>query len=431
MICNCQHVMQNLKCIIKNFIVNFTIKLEQISKNSKILFIAYKFYLKMLSLISVYPYKVINHHMYAKKHTNSSMHIIQENRIGFTSNSVFGHETPDYSLIPVEMPDLYYVKHENVKIHGNSDFIINKDENVVINDFAYQMSEKFDNKDGILLKQKGDLLLLRFNDKIIDKFIDSGIMISGKFSSNYYHVIYEILIKLLLINKTDIPDNVPIIVDSIIYKVNSFKRIFETLCPSNRQVILIDRHEAYKFKTIYWLSSINTIPPHIKNLYQIDVKDIAFDLAYINILREKLIFLNSNKIFPKKIFLKRKKNSRRNFNEDEIVEFLKKYEFAALAPESYTFGDQIAMFNNADFIIGGSGAAMSNLLFCNRGCKIICIQSRRTNYPLFTTIAYSQGLEMKYCIGSPLKSSKINDIHASFRLNTNDLEETIKSFYVD
>ena len=85
--------MQNLKCIIKNFIVNFTIKLEQISKNSKILFIAYKFYLKMLSLISVYPYKVINHHMYAKKHTNSSMHIIQENRIGFTSNSVFGHET--------------------------------------------------------------------------------------------------------------------------------------------------------------------------------------------------------------------------------------------------------------------------------------------------------------------------------------------------
>ena len=186
----------------------------------------------------------------------------------------------------VEMPDLYYVKHENVKIHGNSDFIINKDENVVINDFAYQMSKRFDNKDGILLKQKGDLLLLRYNDKIIDKFIDSGIMISGKFSSNYYHVIYEILIRLLLINKTDIPDNVPIIVDSIIYKVNSFKRIFETLCPSNRQVVLIDQNEVYKFKTIYWLSPINTIPPHIKDPYKLDVKDIAFDLAYINILRE-------------------------------------------------------------------------------------------------------------------------------------------------
>ena len=38
---------------------------------------------------------------------------------------------------------------------------------------------------------------------------------------------------------------------------------------------------------------------------------------------------------------------------------------------------------------------MSNLLFCNRGCKVICIKSRRTNSPLFTTIAYSQGLEMK------------------------------------
>lgn len=431
MSCNCQHVMQDLKYRLLDFIVNFTVRLEQISKHNMILYIAYKSYLKMLSLIRLYPYKVINHHMYAKKHSNSSMHIIQENRIGFTSNSVFGHETPDYSLIPVEMPDLYYVKHENVKIHGNSDFIINKDENVVINDFAYQMSKRFDNKDGILLKQKGDLLLLRYNDKIIDKFIDSGIMISGKFSSNYYHVIYEILIRLLLINKTDIPDNVPIIVDSIIYKVNSFKRIFETLCSSNRQVVLIDQNEVYKFKTIYWLSPINTIPPHIKDPYMLDVKDIAFDLAYINILREKLISLNSNKMFPKKIFLKRKNLSRRNFNEDEVVEFLKKYEFEALAPESYTLGDQIAMFNNADFIIGGSGAAMSNLLFCNRGCKVICIKSRRTNSPIFTTIAYSQGLEMKYCIGSPLGSFKNNDIHASFRLNIYDIEETIKSFYVN
>lgn len=92
-----------------------------------------------------------------------------------------------------------------------------------------------------------------------------------------------------------------------------------------------------------------------------------------------------------------------------------------MAPEEYSLEDQIAIFNGAEYIVGGTGAAFTNVLFCSEGCKLICIQSFRANIPIFTTIAYSLGVEMRYCLAKTNKKS----IHADYHVNIEALIKII------
>lgn len=383
------------------------------------LFRAYK---QLLRLISVYPYRTMSHQEYINNHPTSSIQTIIENRTGFTSNVVFGIENADLKLIPVRMSDIYVAKHKNVKLQGNSDYIINKAECVVINDFNYNVNPGIENRDGTLLKQKDSLLVLRYDDENCRSTHESGIILSGKFSFNYYHVIYEILIKLLILEKVSIPDDVPLIIDRGIFEVESFKAIFESLNSSNRDIVLIDKNEVMSFNNLYWISSVNEIPAHIKNPSDCLIEDIKFDITLLHQMRERLLIIKSERQFPKKFFIARKTFKRRSFNEDEVISLLKRYGFGVISPEEYLFAEQIALFNNAELIIGGSGAALSNLLFCNKGCKVICLYSMKIKSPIFSTIAYANGVDFRYFIGEPVDSLDLDNLHADFHVDIEKLK---------
>ena len=295
----------------------------------KFIYLSYK---QLLKIISIHPYNTISHHLYTEKKRTSTIQTIVKNRIGYTSNLIFGENTSNCSLIPVNMPDIFIAKHNNVKIQGNSDFIIDKKEGVVINDFSYNTNDRFENRDGTLLRQRGNLAILKYNDKHCKRNYKSGLMLSGKYSSNYYHVMYEILIKILVLEKIVIPEDVPLVIDKIIYKIESFKQIFNTLNKTKREIILIDQKEVIFFDTLFWISEVNIIPPHTKNPWVCLPEDIVFDKSIVQKLREKLLSIKSEKIFPTKIYLSRKNTNRRKYNEDEVISLLKDLNFSIVTP---------------------------------------------------------------------------------------------------
>ena len=155
----------------------------------------------VLRCVSFVPFEVVSHHVYAKTHLTSSIIPLITNRVGYTSKLTYELEPLKKELISVPMQDIFIYKHEGVRIQGNSDFILNVKEKCVINDFCYNMNDRYVMFDGLLLRLKNNVAVLR-NDGGIGKcrYLKSGIMLSGKFSCNYYHELYEILIKLLVFN---------------------------------------------------------------------------------------------------------------------------------------------------------------------------------------------------------------------------------------
>jgi capsular polysaccharide biosynthesis protein len=62
-------------------------------------------------------------------------------------------------------------------------------------------------------------------------------------------------------------------------------------------------------------------------------------------------------------------------NEDKLAERLADLAFEIIEPERLTTEEQIATFASADMVVGPSGSAMFNVVFCRPGTKLVDIES--------------------------------------------------------
>ena len=77
----------------------------------------------------------------------------------------------------------------------------------------------------------------------------------------------------------------------------------------------------------------------------------------------------------------------------KIKNFLLKKKFKILKLSSFSFIDQIAIFNSAKIIVGNHGAGFANLVFCKKNTKIIEFVDKNTA-KIFKKI--SKDLKLKY-----------------------------------
>ena len=102
--------------------------------------------------------------------------------------------------------------------------------------------------------------------------------------------------------------------------------------------------------------------------------------------RLKPYFTPDQNFEGQKIYINRRQK-RRLKNEDEVQEFLKSQGFAIINLEDLTLDNQIALFSQAEFIIGFHGAGLCNLVFTTSRQKVVEIVDEDCVYP-----SYKDGL---------------------------------------
>jgi len=65
---------------------------------------------------------------------------------------------------------------------------------------------------------------------------------------------------------------------------------------------------------------------------------------------------------------------KRLVNEDELIEIAEKLGFTIVAPEKYSFLEQIKIFQNANVVVGAFGAALTNILFAKPNAIVVDLQ---------------------------------------------------------
>lgn len=382
---------------------------------------------RLLSFFHVYYYPICHGHDFSYDTKLKSMTVDRE-RLGAYSNVVFGDVPSDNTLIPKRLPDLQVKEYHNVIITGQSQFIYDLRSGVIVNDFDLLYDENlYENVDSTLRLQKSKCALLNRRLEEYKREIEEGIMISGNFAFNYYHTLFENYIKIIAFEKADIPATAPFIVDSIFTKYESYQEILKALNTKGREIIPIDKHESVKISRLYTIGPVNILPPQAKDINNTRAEDVVYDISYLKIMRERLLKLKSDREFCKRVFISRKGNTRRSWNEEAVFELLKREGFQQYSPQDLSFAEQISLFNNAEFIIGGSGAALSNLLFCSKGCKVICVYSERVNIPVFSTLAYMNGATMRYVVGNPIKGSSVSNTHSDFTVDTSEVQRVLRN----
>jgi len=342
----------------------------------------------------------------------------------YHSAPIFNIDFPEQKLESTYEFKSYAAIFNDVKIIGGSSIVIFAGK-YALYDLKFQDKQnRFKYSDESIKCYNKDYCLIQYKNN--GSIIDSAISLNGNYSLNYYHLLYEICIKFKYINESDIDIGIPIIIDKICLNIPQYAELLSLLNKQKREIISVAKDTIVSIKNLYYISCPNVIPPNYINDKDIQSRDVLFDIDAISYLRSSLLPCSSDKKFPKKIYLSRKMASgRRKFNEDEVFTVLEKYGFQIISPENYSIADQISMFGNADYIVGGSGAAFTNLLFCQPSCRIIILYKNQLPFSGFSTISAIVGSKLLYITDGISLVEDMDNIHDDFIINTLEFKMTI------
>lgn len=225
----------------------------------------------------------------------------------------------------------------------------------------------------------------------------SGIMAFGTGVENWYHWLIEILPTVYLArNLPPEYDNYPLVVPYDVLKVPQFKDSLD-LVRGTREVEALGR-DLYKFEDLIAVDKLTREPMNMRCGVWPRAEDYAFDPVALNDYRRHILSqLNVESVTAdRKLFLARG-NNRRSYNQDELLAIAEHHGFEAVYPEQLSFKEQVELYATARFIVGPSGAAFANSLFCSEGARLLSwVLNEYSGFCSFSNIATAVGADLRY-----------------------------------
>ncbi len=325
-----------------------------------------------------------------------------------------------------------YLEHErkNLNLYHVKDVIVHPDISI------YRIKGKyFTNQNSILgirnVKYETDLVPYGRNNKVRVNYpneiieVDKAIVLSGFGSFNYFHLLLENVLRLFLIKdvgqiKVLMPHSVSTVLPA------EWLDFFR----ANYNVQLMEPNCSYRVKNCLIPDYFVNTPFDITDKYTCDSKDYSIAANAFEIVRNRLVkrlekyFGDNTKELEKyhRVYIKREKGRRTFINQDALIEVLRDRGFEVLEPSTLTLHQQYGIFRSARVIVGGSGAALTNLIFAQPGTKVISwLPERLKCFSVYSTITALCDIEFMNITYIP----HTRNIHSSYSLDLNKVCELI------
>lgn len=220
---------------------------------------------------------------------------------------------------------------------------------------------------------------------------EEAINLCGFAATNYFHLTVEILSRLRYLDMIGgISNEVPILIDAGTKQYRQMEQLINSLC-QGRKVIYIPEGVRVEVGILIQPSMNAWMPMNIKAGGFLQVQDNLIAESAIRNIRqhaEQYIKRQSNR----KIFISRKSTTfKRVLNEEEILPLFRQAKYEIVYAEELSWIEQIEVFSSAKCIVGASGAALTNLLYCNPGTVLGCILPEKYNFYIYSTIHHMIG----------------------------------------
>jgi len=201
------------------------------------------------------------------------------------------------------------------------------------------------------------------------KTFESGIIINGKFPSNYYHWMINILPKVFLVEKEGtVPRDVPVLV-SVSIKGKPAEEALRLVVGGRREIIFI-ADEPHQVLDAF---VVETAVPEIALLSGNKNSSLdtlgGFNFSFMRLYRQ--FFLDAQEkaslgadFSPPRVYLSRSKRVR-PFNEDDVRVFLEKHGFVSVKIEDHSFLEQVKIFAGAKIVVSITGAQWTGAMFAS------------------------------------------------------------------
>jgi len=328
---------------------------------------------------------------------------------------------------------LYVVALKDCELIARTDGFI-KNQKVFHPDLLKFNPERHDYKNKNLKLQRNqssDVVLLPKSIKYVVESNGLFISLLKEHSHNYYHFLFECLPKLLLIKKNNYFGSgvnvgcITILIDSAIPK--QCLELLKSLLSERERIRIVAPNEVVVVPSLLYCT------PFFDALDNTQFAKLVPEDFYVDRLAVQLVkdFLaKSDRLIKSKssglIYLKRKSQQvRKAINEEEIIRYLELRGFTTLFSDDYSFKEQQEIFGSAKCIVGGSGAAFSNMIFMapDTSAVIFSPDLPFTNYHLFQQQATVAGVHLVHL--NTVSKAEDPMLHDDYYINIDQLETVL------
>lgn len=318
-------------------------------------------------------------------------------------------------------PDIYLFLMKDVIVAGDSSFFVSVNKTKIFYEKLHT-----DNRTVYLYEDRNlgfhSASLAKIRNYDVKEYPFDAIYFGGIFTYNYYHFIIDIISKTQFLGSIPESKSLTVILDSSI-KENENLKALAYFFLKDYKVEFLDSGYYHSFKNLWY---INTPNPTIPNV----VDGTKYEAAFTRMLPESIEYIRTiclenydvekvNVKATSKVFVARKSTFRK-YNEEELLNIAKTYGFQPIYFEDLNLHEQIFIMRNADYIIGSSGAAWTNILFTqSTGKGLIWLGTVWGDFSVFSTLANLVNFDLYHL----RYQSKSEDFHENYILDPKVFED--------
>lgn len=249
--------------------------------------------------------------------------------------------------------------------------------------------------------------------------IKNGISFCGWASSNYFHWTIECLPKLRRLDALPAAcDEWPLLVPSDALQVPAITESLEWLVP-DRRLLCYGNDERLLVESNIFLHATSGVTFGLRRNVSPRHSDFDVESCDIEYLRSKLLQHAESPIgIGTRIYLRRS-GRRKCINDDQVVSVVREFGFEPVQFEALSLAEQIGLAQSAEYWLGPTDAAWTNLAFAQRAAKaLIWVPERLTHAHTFLSIANAVGLE---CASVPYIEPASDEMIADFLMDVDKI----------
>lgn len=202
-----------------------------------------------------------------------------------------------------------------------------------------------------------------FNKKDLnDRRVEKGIVLLKMWSNNIFHFTFEVIARLIAIDRYYKDGEVPILVDEIVKNDLRSMKLLEMVNIYNRRIIWVKKNERVTLETailppcMAWGTFDQKILNDEGHGWILDEKSARMVRGLV--LKDYLPKRRYNKVYVAR------GNDDRLANESELIQILVRNGFDIFYPDVASFEEEVDCFSTANCIVLCAGAAVTNTIYC-------------------------------------------------------------------
>ncbi|MBI4807425.1 MAG: DUF563 domain-containing protein [Nitrosomonadales bacterium] len=248
-------------------------------------------------------------------------------------------------------------------------------------------------------------------------------------ASNYAHWMTEVLPRIALFCAESQFRDVPIVINDGLHK-----NIMESLlliAGGGREIITLPVGRALAIHKLYLTSVTGYVPFDRRSNKLSGHSHGLFSPEALKRLSQRLsgkIPEIEGRTWPEKIFLRRNSGTRKVTNAAKLEQLLVRCGYTVVEPEKLTLSEQLHYFRNAKAIIGATGAAFANAIFCQCDARVTVLMSKHENmiYRYWCNMLAPLGVKVDYILGHIVDNHHFG-IHGDFEVVLEDVIEMLEA----